>query len=303
MEDLRQSQWDGILADAEEDAYNTRYKCSEPTTSNAMAIDTLPSPPSSSVSVSPAESVSCESLETPASFTDESDASESISAAGAPSTRNPMLHGLHVLNTEAAALSYLAQVYATDEAAQDGFEKSVQAIATGHTRGGKVVVIGVGKSGHIGKKLSHTLQSLGIPALFLHPTEALHGDMGVIGANDTLLFITYSGRTPELLTLVSYLDTALPTILLTSHTRSETCLFLEEQHRPDAILLPAPVKKEHTEVTAFGVAAPMTSTTVALAVGDALAMAAAREIHGQDEVKSVFAKNHPGGAIGMLARR
>ena len=127
--------------------------------------------------------------------------------------------------------------------------------------------------------------------------------MGVITANDTLLFITYSGRTPELLTLVSYLDQSLPTILLTSHKRPDTCLFLEEQHRPNAILLPAPVKKEHTEVTAFGVAAPMTSTTVALAVGDALAMAASREIHGQDGAKGVFAKNHPGGAIGMMTRR
>lgn len=274
-----------------------------------MAIDSLdsgltslPSPPSSSESVSRAESVSCESLETLASSIDDSDEVRSVSATTTGSS-NPMLHGLHVLNTEAAALSYLSQVYATDEIAQAGFERSVQTIAAGRAQGGKVVVIGVGKSGHIGKKLSHTLQSLAIPAMFLHPTEALHGDMGVISPNDTLLFITYSGKTPELLTLISYLDPTLPTILLTSHTRPENCLFLEEQHRPDAILLPAPVMKEHTEVAAFGVAAPMTSTTVALAVGDALALAAAREIHGVDGVKGVFSQNHPGGAIGMASRR
>lgn len=262
-----------------------------PTT--AMALDTvdtastsLPSPPESEESISPTESVICDGTETPPSSLDDDDEDDDL-----------LLPGLHVLNTEAAALNNLAHVYATNKIAQNGLIESVRTIANTRSRGGKVVVIGVGKSGHIGTKLTRTLQSLAIPSVFLHPTEALHGDMGIINPNDALLFITYSGRTPELLSLLPHLDPDLPTILLTSHLTPEACAFLAERH---AVLLPAPVKDEEKEVTAFGVAAPMTSTTVALAVGDALAMAAARKIHGGEEgVRRIFERNHPGGAIGM----
>ncbi|KAH8170493.1 SIS domain-containing protein [Sarocladium implicatum] len=266
-------------------------------TSTAMALDpvdtastSLPSPPESDESPSPTESVICDGTETPLSSLDENDQEED-------DDDDLLLPGLHVLNTEAAALNHLAHVYATNKIAQHGLRESARTIADTRSRGGKVIVIGVGKSGHIGTKLTRTLQSLAIPSVFLHPTEALHGDMGIITHNDALLFITYSGRTPELLSLLPHLDPDLPTILLTSHLTRETCAFLSERH---AVLLPAPVREEEKEVTAFGVAAPMTSTTVALAVGDALAMAAARRVHGGEEgVKRVFERNHPGGAIGM----
>ncbi len=111
---------------------------------------------------------------------------------------------LHVLNTEATALHNLAQLYAKDAVARDGFHMAVEAItrtskAHQGTGSGKLVIIGVGKSGHIAKKLVATFNSLAIQAVFLHPTEALHGDLGQIGPNDTLLMITFSGKTPELL--------------------------------------------------------------------------------------------------------
>ena len=204
---------------------------------------------------------------------------------------------VHVLATETTALQNLTQLYSSDRLARDGFTRAVDAITrrqgtSNGTGGGKLVVIGVGKSGHIAKKLVATFNSLAIQAVFLHPTEALHGDLGQISRHDTLLLITFSGKTPELLTLLPHLDKSLPLILLTAHTRPETCELV--RHRPDTILLPAPVHE--TETASFGVAAPTTSTTVALTVGDALAIVASREMHAC--VPSVFARNHPGGAIG-----
>ncbi|KAJ4191288.1 hypothetical protein NW767_010074 [Fusarium falciforme] len=208
-----------------------------------------------------------------------------------------LLDGIHVLNTEALALRSLTRLYETDSVARDGFNQSVEAITRLQETTGKLVIIGVGKSGHIGQKLVATFKSLAIQAVFLHPTEALHGDLGIIGPDDTLMFITYSGKTQELLLMLPHLDESLPVILLTSHTSHETCEFIK--HRPDTILLPAPIPEP--EKTSFGVSAPTTSTTVALALGDALAVAASKEMHAS--VASVFARNHPGGAIGAAARQ
>ncbi|KAF4344688.1 arabinose 5-phosphate isomerase [Fusarium beomiforme] len=204
--------------------------------------------------------------------------------------------GIHVLNTEALALRNLSRLYTTDPIARDGFSSSVQTIIKQQAANGKLVIIGVGKSGHIGQKLVATFKSLAIPAVFLHPTEALHGDLGIIGCNDALMFITYSGKTQELLIMLPHIDESLPTILLTSHTAPETCEFMN--HRPNTILLPAPIPEP--EKISFGVSAPTTSTTVALAIGDAIAVTAAKEINAS--IAAVFAKNHPGGAIGAAAR-
>lgn len=205
--------------------------------------------------------------------------------------------GIHVLNTEAIALKNLSRLYETDPVARNGFNQTVQAITRHQSANGKLVVIGVGKSGHIGQKLVATFKSLAIHAVFLHPTEALHGDLGIVGPHDTLMFITYSGKTQELLLMLPHLDESLPTILLTSHTSPDTCDFFK--HRPNTILLPAPIPEP--EKISFGVSAPTTSTTVALAIGDAIAITAAKEINAS--IASVFAKNHPGGAIGAAARQ
>ncbi|OAA42145.1 sugar isomerase, KpsF/GutQ [Metarhizium rileyi] len=212
-----------------------------------------------------------------------------------PSTESRLRRGLHVLSTEALALSALARLYETDLTAREGFDKAVQVITSQALSSGKLIVIGVGKSGHIGKKLVATLQSLDIRAVFLHPTEALHGDLGIIDHGDTLLFITFSGKTQELMLLLPHLDDTLPTILLTSHTHHDTCEFIKR--RPSTILLPAPIPE--SEQASFGVSAPSTSTTVALALGDALAITVANELH--HNVAAAFEKNHPGGAIGAAA--
>ncbi|RYO90839.1 hypothetical protein DL764_008377 [Monosporascus ibericus] len=207
---------------------------------------------------------------------------------------------IHVINTEATSLWNLVRLYETDRVAGAGFDSAVQAVTRQGTQGGsgKLVLTGVGKSGHIAKKLVATFNSLGVRAAFLHPTEALHGDLGMVGPRDTVMFITFSGRTPELLALLPHIDPTLPTIVLTSHRCPDDCELV--RCRPGMVLLPAPIHE--TEAVSFGVAAPTTSTTTALAVGDALAVAAAQELH-TGSVPSVFAQNHPGGAIGAALQQ
>ncbi|KAH7011775.1 hypothetical protein EDB80DRAFT_400518 [Ilyonectria destructans] len=257
--------------------------------SGASQCSAMPPPSPPTPSISPPETAFCEPID-PLSLDrelrEERQAKDQI-----------LRDGIHVLNTESLALRNLTRLYETDLIARDGFCKSVQAITRQEATKGKLVVIGVGKSGHIGQKLVATFKSLAIHAVFLHPTEALHGDLGIIGPHDTLMFITYSGKTQELFLMLPHLDKSLPLILLTSHTSHDTCEFIK--HRPDTILLPAPIPE--AEKTTFGVSAPTTSTTVALALGDALAIAAAKELH--TSVSAVFARNHPGGAIGVAERK
>jgi D-arabinose 5-phosphate isomerase GutQ len=200
---------------------------------------------------------------------------------------------VHVLGTEATALSCLSRLYETDPVARGGFNSAVEAISRFKGDKGKLVISGVGKSGHIAKKLVATMNSLKIHATYLHPTEALHGDLGKVGKHDTILLITFSGKTPELLSLLPHFDLSLPLIVMTSHTHPSTCEIVK--HRPDTILLPAPIHKSETD--SFGFSAPTTSTTMALALGDALAVVISTELH--INVAAVFSQNHPGGAIGQ----
>jgi D-arabinose 5-phosphate isomerase GutQ len=257
------------------------------------AIPAIP-PPSPPSPITPAESEFCAPI-------DPLDLSAPAICDAHPALEDRLTSAVHVLNTEAEALNCLAKLYSTDRTARDGFSRAVEAITRRQgeeANKGKVVVVGVGKSGHIAKKLVATFNSLAIQAVFLHPTEALHGDLGQIdNRRDTLMLITFSGKTPELLLLLPHLSKTLPLILITSHTRTHTCEIVRQ--RPDTILLPAPVHE--LETASFGVSAPTTSTTVALAVGDALAMVASQELH--PSVANVFAKNHPGGAIGAALRR
>ncbi|KKA18048.1 Sugar isomerase, KpsF/GutQ [Rasamsonia emersonii CBS 393.64] len=184
---------------------------------------------------------------------------------------------LHVISTEREALANLESLYQTNALAQENISRAVSQIVKSIKCGGKLVVCGVGKSGKIGRKLEATMNSMGIYSVFLHPTEALHGDLGMIRPIDTLLLISFSGRTPELLLLLPHIPQTVPVIAITAHMHPSTCPILS-YHRSDmTILLPAPVHVD--EETSFGVSAPTTSTTVALALGDALALATARSLH------------------------
>ena len=116
--------------------------------------------------------------------------SAAMSDAGGPieeiSNKDALATALHVIRTERDALTQLEGLYEADEIAQDGFTSAVDAISTSINSGGKLVVVGVGKSGKIGQKVVATMNSFGIRSAFLHPTEALHGDLGMIGEVNVL---------------------------------------------------------------------------------------------------------------------
>ncbi|CAI7587816.1 unnamed protein product [Penicillium bialowiezense] len=209
---------------------------------------------------------------------------------------------IHVIATERAALAHLEHIYQTDARAQQDLARAVDRITRSVREGGKLVVCGVGKSGKVGRKIEATMNSLGVYSAFLHPTEALHGDLGLVRPNDTVLLISFSGRSPELLSLLPHLPATVPVIALTSHTNPESCPLLS-LHAPlgMGILLPAPIHED--EECSFGVSAPTSSTTVALSLGDALAIATARKLHtatGKSPA-DVFRGFHPGGAIGAAS--
>ncbi|RAL65838.1 hypothetical protein DID88_005501 [Monilinia fructigena] len=104
---------------------------------------------------------------------------------GCPPFSQRLTRAVHVLTTEATSLSSLTMLYDTDPAARDAFSKTVEGIKRSHGERGKLVICGVGKSGYIAQKLVASMLSLGIQAHYLHPSEALHGDLGVVTKYDT----------------------------------------------------------------------------------------------------------------------
>lgn len=164
----------------------------------------------------------------------------------------------------------------------DDFENSVNAILT---HKGRVIVCGTGKSGIIGKKIAATLASTGTPAFSIHPTEALHGDLGMIKKDDIFLGISKSGETEEVLRLLPYMkENKIIVIAMTCNPQSTLA-------RHSDFHLNVYVEKE---VCPFQLA-PTTSTTTALVMGDAIAVALMKERGFKVED---FARFHPGGSLG-----
>ena len=173
-------------------------------------------------------------------------------------------------------------VLAAAQRLDDGFVRGVQCLLACH---GRVVVMGMGKSGHIGRKLTATLASTGTPAMFVHPAEASHGDLGMITAADVVLAISNSGESHELTALLPLIKRmGVPLVAITGRAHSTL------GHHAD-VVLDAAVDKEACPHNL----APTASTTVQLALGDALAVALldARGFQVDD-----FARSHPGGALG-----
>ncbi|KNC90877.1 arabinose-5-phosphate isomerase GutQ [Trabulsiella odontotermitis] len=150
---------------------------------------------------------------------------------------------------------------------------------------GKLIVSGIGKSGHIGKKLAATFASTGTPAFFVHPAEALHGDLGMIDSRDVMLFISYSGSAKELELIIPRLEER-NVVLLAMTGKSQSPLALAA-----AAVLDISVEREACPMHL----APTSSTVNTLMLGDALAMAVmqARGFSEED-----FARSHPAGALG-----
>jgi arabinose-5-phosphate isomerase len=160
-----------------------------------------------------------------------------------------------------------------------------KAVATIRAARGRVIVSGMGKSGHIGRKIAATLASTGTPAFFLHPAEASHGDLGMVTTDDVVLAFSWSGETAELADLIEYAKRfAIPLVAVAS--RRDSAL-----GRAADILLELPPVEE---ACPNGLA-PTTSTTIQLVLGDALAMALIedRGFSAQD-----FRQFHPGGKLG-----
>jgi arabinose-5-phosphate isomerase len=150
---------------------------------------------------------------------------------------------------------------------------------------GRVVVTGIGKSGHVGRKIAATLASTGTPSFFLHPAEASHGDIGMITRHDVVLALSNSGETPEILTLLPHIARlGVPLVAMTGNADSSLA-------RDATVHVDVSVPEEACPLNL----APTASTTATLAMGDALAVALldARGFTAED-----FARSHPGGSLG-----
>lgn len=150
---------------------------------------------------------------------------------------------------------------------------------------GKLVVTGVGKSGLIGAKMAATFASTGTPSFFLHPTEALHGDLGMIGKDDVILAISYSGESEELSSILPHIKRFETPLIGMTKSRTSTLGSYSD------VVIDVVVKKEACPLDI----APTSSTTLTLALGDALAVSLMKARNFQ---KSDFASFHPGGALG-----
>ena len=177
----------------------------------------------------------------------------------------------------------------------DAIRAVYERLATDHSIGravelvlactGRVVVSGIGKSGHIARKIAATLASTGTPAMFVHPAEAAHGDLGMITPQDAFIAISYSGESTELMAILPIIKRmGTPLIAMTGKPASSLAVMAD-------VHLDVSVEKEACTINL----APTASTTVTLALGDALAVALldARGFKEED-----FARSHPGGALG-----
>ena len=182
----------------------------------------------------------------------------------------------NVLKTEANELTRNAEIL-------DGeFEKAVEIL---YQTKGKVVVTGVGKSGHVGAKIAATLASTGTPSFFMHPTEAMHGDLGMVGKDDTLLAISFSGESEELTKILPHVQRfGVPIVAMARDKFSTLGKFSDAFVKLD-------ISKEACPLDA----APTSSTTLTLALGDALAVCLMEK---RGFKKEDFATFHPGGSLG-----
>ncbi len=193
--------------------------------------------------------------------------------------------GENVVRIEAEALRELAERLATTMA--ESFERAVEML---YACSGRVVVTGMGKSGLVARKIAATLSSTGTPSMFLHPAEALHGDLGMLVRGDTVVALSQSGETEEILTLLATMKRLeVKLIAMTGEMKSTLA------QAADAALDCSVAK----EACSLGLA-PTASTTTMLALGDALAVALAEKRGFKEED---FADLHPGGKLGKKLAR
>ena len=207
------------------------------------------------------------------------------SSAAESDARAAIASARRTLETETAGLAALSAAMAG--ALGPAFAEAVRLIAASS---GRVIVTGMGKSGHVGRKLAATLASTGTPAHFVHPAEASHGDLGMIQAEDVILAMSWSGETAELSDIVGY-SRRFRVTLIAMTASAESALGREADV---CLLLP-----RAAEACPNGVA-PTTSTTMQLALGDALAVAL---LEGKSFTRQDFKVFHPGGKLGAQLKQ
>ena len=181
----------------------------------------------------------------------------------------------------------VAGIEAVKNGLGEDFEKLVEKCAAAIGRGGKLILTGIGKSGYIGKKIAATLSSVGSPAIFMHPVEARHGDLGMIQKNDLMIALSYSGETDELLVVLP------PAKQLGVELVGITASRNSSLGKVSDLVVEMPVPRE---ACPFNLA-PTTTTTALLVLGDALAMVLMEK---QGFTKEDYGRRHPGGAIGRM---
>lgn len=201
-------------------------------------------------------------------------------------------------NDPRSAASVLASMRNTLRLEKEGLEAlsaqlddaAVQAVGLIETLKGRVIAAGLGKSGHVARKIAATLASTGTPALYVHPSEASHGDLGMVTKDDCVIALSKSGETRELSDMIAYCRRfKIPLIAMTAKPESTLA-------RAADILLTIPDSPEASGETR----APTTSTTLMMALGDALAVAL---IEARGFTAKDFARYHPGGALGAALAR
>lgn len=201
---------------------------------------------------------------------------------------SPRMTALEVLETERAGIDALIETLTdADGDLSVQFQRAIDAIMTAP---GRTIVSGMGKSGHIARKIAATFASTGTPAVYVHPGEASHGDLGMISAQDVVIALSNSGETPELGDIIGYCGRFdIPLIGMTSGAGSTLA-------EASDITLLVPKSQEACGITK----APTTSTTQMIALGDALAVALLRQkgFSARD-----FHKFHPGGKLGAALKR
>ena len=191
-------------------------------------------------------------------------------------TPHALVLAREVINIEAAAVQALAL------RVDDNFLRALNIILCCD---GRVIVSGMGKSGHIARKIAATMSSTGTPAYFVHPAEASHGDLGMITAKDVFICLSYSGESDELMTIVPVIKRQGARLISITGNPKSSLAMAADAHLDGSVT---------KEACPMGLA-PTTSTTVALVLGDALAMAL---LDAKGFGEADFARSHPGGSLG-----
>lgn len=201
-----------------------------------------------------------------------------------------------MLEAQSHTIGFTAAKYRNSKWAQDQITESLRLMNESLNKGGKIIVCGIGKSYKIASKAVATLNSLCVDAALLHPSEALHGDLGIVrdDKGDCIVLISASGRSPELVNMLHHVPESVPVMLLTCRKSSDLA-----DHAQVKSLIYGEIPAGYSEESLYGIPAPTISTTLCMSLMDSICITVA-EMHIKDfnTRKRLFGERHPGGSIG-----